>query len=214
MDQTSLETSGPWTWSARDSHWYGDYLSAVGRHQEAIAESKRALELDPLSPIINAWLGWRYYFARQSDQAIGQFLKTVEIDENFAPAHLVLGQAYEQKAMTKEAIAELEKAVSLSQGGPLYVASLAHALAIFGRRSEADKLLGQMIDRAQHGYIAPFHMAVIYAGLGETNRTLAWLEKGHEERSTWMVWLKVDPRFDSMRSDPRFQGLLRHLGLS
>jgi TolB-like protein/DNA-binding winged helix-turn-helix (wHTH) protein/Flp pilus assembly protein TadD len=199
---------------ANAHHWYGDYLSAVGRHQEAIAESKRALELDPLSPIINAWLGWRHYFARQLDQAIGQYLKTLEIDENFVPAHLVLGQAYEQKAMTEEAIAELQKAVKLSKGGPLYVASLAHALAAFGRRSEADKLLVQMIDRAQRGYIAPFHIAVIYAGLGDTNRTLAWLEKGYEERSTWMVWLKVDPRFDSMRSDRRFQDLLRRLGLS
>ena len=78
---------------ANAHHWYADYLSAVGRHHEAIAESKRALELDPLSPIINAWLGWRYYFARQFDQAIAQYLRTLEIDENFVPAHLVLGQA-------------------------------------------------------------------------------------------------------------------------
>jgi TolB-like protein/Tfp pilus assembly protein PilF len=198
---------------ANAHHWYGDYLSAVGRHEQAIAESRRALELDPLSPIINAWLGWRYYFARQFDQAIDQYRETLEIDPNFVPVHLVLGQAYEQKGMLKEAIAELEKGASLSQGAPLYAASLAHAYAVAGRRSEAETLLRQTNERAQRAYVPSFHVAIIYAGLGRKDETLAWLERGYQERSAWMVWLKVDPRFDFVRSDARFQNLLRRLGL-
>ncbi len=199
---------------ANAHHWYGDYLSAVGRPEEAIAESKRAFELDPLSPIINAWLGWRYYFARRFDQAIDQYRETLEIDPNFVPVHLVLGQAYEQKGMLKEAITELENAASLSQGAPLYAASLAHAYAVAGRRREAETLLHQMNERAQHAYVPSFHVAIIYAGLGRKDETLACLEKGYQERSAWMVWLKVDPRFDFVRSDARFQNLLRRLGLS
>jgi TolB-like protein/DNA-binding winged helix-turn-helix (wHTH) protein/Tfp pilus assembly protein PilF len=199
---------------ANAHHWYGDYLSAVGRHEQAIAESRRALELDPLSPIINAWLGWRYYFARQFDQAIDQYRKTLEIEPDFVPVHLVLGQAYEQKGMLKEAIAELEKAASLSQGAPLYAASLAHAYAVAGRRSEAETLLHQTNERAQHAYVPSFHVALIHAGLGRKEETLAWLERGYQERSAWMVWLKVDPRFDFVRSDARFQNLLRRVGLS
>jgi tetratricopeptide (TPR) repeat protein len=198
---------------ANAHHWYADYLSAVGRHEQAVTESKRALELDPVSPIINAWLGWRYFFARQYDLAIEQYVKTLEMDPTFVPAHLVLGQAYEQKSMPEKAIEELKKAVSLSGGSSLCVSSLAHAYAIAGRRSEAEMLLHQTNERAQHAYVPSFHVAIIYAGLGRKDETLAWLERGYQERSAWMVWLKVDPRFDFVRSDARFQNLLRRLGL-
>ena len=173
----------------------------------------RALELDPVSPIINAWLGWRYFFACQYDLAIEQYLKTLEMDPTFVPTHLVLGQAYEQNSMPEKAIDELKKAVSLSGGGSLYVSSLAHTYAIAGRRSEAEMLLRQMNGRAQHTYVPAFHVAIIYAGLGRKDETLAWLERGYQEHSAWMVWLKVDPRFDFVRSDARFQNLLRRLGL-
>ena len=199
---------------ANAHHWYADYLSAVGRHQEAITESKRALELDPVSPIINAWLGWRYFFARQYDLAIEQYLKTLEMDPTFVPAHLVLGQGYEQKSMPEKAIDELQEAVSLSGGSSLYVSSLAHAYATAGRRAEAERLLRQMNERARHNYVPSFHIAIIHAGLGQRDQALVWLEKGYQERSAWMVWLKVDPRFDVLRSDPRFQDLLRRVGLS
>lgn len=198
---------------ANAHHWYADYLSAVGRHDDAIKESKRAVELDPISPIINAWLGWRYFFARQYDVAIEQYLKTLEMDPTFVPAHLVLGQGYEQKSMPKKAVDELKKAVSLSGGSSVYVSSLAHAYAIAGRRREAEMLLRQLNERAQHTYVAPFHIAIIYAGLGQKDQALAWLEKGYQERCAGMVWLKVDPRLDVLRSDPRFQDLLRRIGL-
>jgi TolB-like protein/DNA-binding winged helix-turn-helix (wHTH) protein/tetratricopeptide (TPR) repeat protein len=195
-------------------HWYADYLSAVGRHEEAIAESKRAVELDPVSPIINAWLGWRYFFARRYDVAIEQYHKTLEMDPTFVPVHLVLGQGYEQKSMPDKAIDELKKAVSLSGGSSVYVSSLAHAYAIAGRRKEARMLLRQLNEQAKHTYVPAFHIAIIHAGLGQKDQALAWLEKGYQERSAGMVWLKVDPRLDVLRSDPRFQDLLRRVGLS
>jgi tetratricopeptide (TPR) repeat protein len=132
----------------------------------------------------------------------------------FVPAHLVLGQGYEQKSMPEKAIDELKKAVSLSGGSSLYLSSLAHAYASAGKRGEAEILLRQMNDRAQHSYVPPFDIAIIYAGLGQKDQAVLWLEKGCQERSAWMVWLKVDPRLDVLRSDPRFQGLLRRVGLS
>ena len=118
---------------ANGHHWYGEYLSLVGRHAEAIAESQRARELDPLSNIINAWVSSRYFFARQYDKAIEEGRNAVQVDPGFGPAHLVLGHAYEQKGMIEEAIAEFEKASSLEGGGSMYAASLAHALALAGK---------------------------------------------------------------------------------
>jgi tetratricopeptide (TPR) repeat protein len=112
---------------ANGHHWYGEFLSLIGRHEEAIAESERARELDPLSNIINTWVGSRYLYAREYDKAIEQYRNAMEMDPGFVPVHLVLGEALEQKHMYQEAIAELEKAVSLSGGSPVYMASLAHA---------------------------------------------------------------------------------------
>lgn len=134
----------------------------------------------------------------------------MEIDPNFVAVHRVLGQAYEQKGMLKEAIAELEKAARLSQGASLYAASLAHAYAVAGKRSEAETLQHQTIERGQHAYVPSLHLAIIYVGLGRKDEASAWLERGYQERFAWMVWLKVDPRFDL---DSRFQNLLRRLGL-
>ena len=136
------------------------------------------------------------------------------MDPTFVPAYLVLGEAYEQKSMPEKAIDELQKAVSLSGGSSLYVSSLAHAYAMAGRRSEAETLLRQLNERAKHTYVPAFHMAIIYAGLGQKDQALVWLEKGYQERSAWMVWLKVDPRLDVLRSDQRFQDLVRRIGLS
>lgn len=115
--------------------------------------------------------------------------------------------------MLKEAIAELEKAARLSQGASLYAASLAHAYAVTGKRSEAETLLQRTIERGQHAYVPSLHLAIIYVGLERKDEASAWLERGYQERFAWMVWLKVDPRFDLVRPDSRFQNLLRRLGL-
>lgn len=196
---------------ANAHHWYADYLSAMGRHEEAIAESERARELDPLSTIINAWLGWRYHIARRYDRAIEQYRRTLEIDPGFAPTRLVLGQAYEQKGMFPEAIAELQQAVDLGQGAPVYVAALGHAYAIAGRRWEAERELARLRELSRLRYVPAFHVAIIEAGLGRTKEALDWLDKAYDERSPGTVWLNVDPRLDGVRSDPRSRSLIARL---
>jgi TolB-like protein/DNA-binding winged helix-turn-helix (wHTH) protein len=192
-------------------HWYADYLSAIGRHDQAITESERARRLDPLSPIINAWLGWRYHFARQYDAAVEQYLRTLELDPNFAPTHLVLGQAYEQQGRASEALAELQQAEHLARGGPLYVAALAHALAGAGRRADAERELRRLVELSGRQYVSPVQIAIGHAGLGHAQEAIDWLEKGIDGRSAGMVWIKDDPRFDPLRSDSRFQDIVTRL---
>ena len=143
-------------------------MSLVGRHEQAIAESGRARELDPLSNIINTWVGSRYFFARQYDRAIEQYRNAVEMDPHFVPAHLVLGQAYEQKGMLQEAIVEIERAVSLSAGSPVYTAALAHAYGLAGRRTQAVKLLGDLKKAERVGYATTADVT------GDTSRVVGY----------------------------------------
>jgi TolB-like protein/DNA-binding winged helix-turn-helix (wHTH) protein/tetratricopeptide (TPR) repeat protein len=197
---------------ANGHHWYGEFLSLVGRHQEAIAESERARELDPLSTIINTWVGSRYFFARQYDKAIEQYRNAVEMDPGFVPVHLVLGQALEQKRMYQEAIAELEKAVSLSGGSPVYMASLAHAYGVAGRQGQAKKLLDDLRNLCKQRYVSPFDFALASLGLGETDQAFGFLAQAVEERSPRAAFLGVDPRFDGIRGDARFKQLMIGIG--
>jgi TolB-like protein/DNA-binding winged helix-turn-helix (wHTH) protein/tetratricopeptide (TPR) repeat protein len=199
---------------ANAHHWYADLLSAMGRHQQAILESERARELDPLSPIINAWLGWRYYFARRYDQAIAQYRKALDLDPNFPPAHLVLGQAYEQKKLLKEATTELEQAVNLSGSGAIYLASLAHAYGVAGRRGDALKLIRKLERLAAGQHVSSYDMALAFVGVGEKDQAFSWLEKAASDHAARLIFLNVEPRFDSLRSDPRYAELMRRLGFA
>ena len=198
---------------ANAHHWYAEFLSLVGRHEQAIAESERARELDPLSNIITTWVGSRYFFARRYDQAIEQYRNASEMDPGFVPVHLVLGQAYEQKGMFREAVAELERAVSLSGGSPVYVSSLAYAYAAAGRQSEAQKLLGDLNALSGKRYVSAYDRALVSLGLGDTAQAMALLEKAAEEHSPRVAFLGVEPRFDKLRRDPRFRQLLQKVGL-
>jgi TolB-like protein/DNA-binding winged helix-turn-helix (wHTH) protein/Flp pilus assembly protein TadD len=198
---------------ANGHHWYGEYLSLVGRHAEAIAESQRARELDPLSNIINAWVSSRYFFARQYDKAIEEGRNAIQIDPGFGPAHMVLGHAYEQKGMIEDAIAEFKKASSLAGGGSMYAASLAHALALAGKRAEASRMAQDLSREAARRFISSYDLAVARVGLGDTNRTFQLLGAAVREGSPRVAFLGVDPRFLEMRADPRFSGLLRSIGL-
>ncbi len=198
---------------ANGHHWYGEYLSLVGRHAEAIAESQRARELDPLSNIINAWVSSRYFFARQYDKAIEEGRNAVQMYPGFGPAHLVLGHAYEQKGMLAEAIAEFEKASSLAGGGSMYAASLAHALALAGRRAEASRILQDLNREAARRFICAYDLAIASVGLGNKDETFELLGAAVREGSPRVAFLGVDPRFAAMRADPRFSGLLRSIGL-
>jgi TolB-like protein/DNA-binding winged helix-turn-helix (wHTH) protein/Flp pilus assembly protein TadD len=198
---------------ANAHHWYAEFLSLVGQHEQAIAESERARELDPLSNIINTWVGSRYFFARQYDQAIEQYRNAVEMDPHFVPARLVLGQAYEQKRMLQEANAELERAVDLSGGSPVYVASLAHARGLAGRPTEAMKLLEDLKKIAERRFVSSYDLALAHLGMGEDAKALELLGQAVEERSPRVVFLGVDPRFDRLRADAQFSKLMRRIGL-
>lgn len=196
-------------------HFYGHYLQAMGRTDEAIVETKRGLELDPVSLIINTELGWAFYWARQYDQAIEQYRKTLKMDPSFVFASWGLAQAYVENEMYDEAIAELEKARTLSGGWSALLAELGYASAMSGQRVEAQRILHELKERARQEYIDPALIANIYIALGEKEQAFEWLEKAYRGRSpVWMIWLKVEPKFDRLRSDLRFTDLIRRIGLA
>src|SRR5271154_1519519 len=192
-------------------HWYAWHLSLLGRYDEAIAEMRKAENLDPLSLIINADLAELLVLAHSYDESIRQSHKTIEMDPNFALAHNQLAQAYLQKHMNEDAVAELQNAVQLSGGSPTAIANLARAYVASGKRSEAVKLLNDLKKRSNPVSSHASEIAVIYATLGDTDQAMNWLEKGYEERFNPGVLLR--PGFDALRSDPRFQNLVRRIGL-
>jgi TolB-like protein/Tfp pilus assembly protein PilF len=194
--------------------WYGGYLTATGRFREADAEKKRALELEPLSLVINFEVGLASYFSRNYNQAIDQFQKTLELDANFPPPHTFLAAAYEQKGMLKEATTAFQKAITITQGPARTqaTAGLGYVYAVSGRKAEARKILAELQSLSEHRYVPATDTALIYAGLGDKDKAFAWLDKAYEEHSFSLSNLKVEPRFDPLRSDPRFADLLRSIG--
>jgi class 3 adenylate cyclase/TolB-like protein/Tfp pilus assembly protein PilF len=193
--------------------FYADYLKAMGRLDEALAEMRKALELDPVSMAVNTGLGHVLYLARNFDAAIEQYGNAVRLDPTFGPAHLWFGRPYLQKGMYAEAIGEIQQAVASSGGSTISLAVLAHALASAGKESEAKKILGDLMERSRNQYLPSYWVALVYTGLGDVNQAMTWLEKAYEERSSWLVWINVEPRFDRLRSEPRFASLLRRMRL-
>jgi TolB-like protein/DNA-binding winged helix-turn-helix (wHTH) protein/Flp pilus assembly protein TadD len=192
-------------------HWYAWHLSLLGRYEEAIAEMRKAQNLDPLSLIVSADLAELLAIAHQYDESILESRKTIEMDPNFALAHSQLGQAYLQKGMHDEAIAEMQRAVQLSGGSPTIIASLARAYVASGRRIEAEKLLKELKKRSNPTYSHASEIAVVCAALGDKDQAMNWLEKGYQERFNPGVLLR--PGFDPLRSDARFEDLVRRIGL-
>jgi tetratricopeptide (TPR) repeat protein len=193
---------------------YSLYLIAMGRARESLDQINLARQLDPLSLSINFSFGWRLYMARQYDQAIEQLRNTLEMDPTFALAHLVLGETYEQKNDYKQAVAELEKATSISNSMPLMVAALGHAYGVTKRTAEAYSLLNLLLAESKRQYISPFYVALVYVGLGENEKAMDWLEQAYADRSNGLVFLRVDPQLDPLRSNPRFKELLAKMRLS
>jgi DNA-binding winged helix-turn-helix (wHTH) protein/TolB-like protein/Flp pilus assembly protein TadD len=192
--------------------WYSSYLVAMGRFDEAIAEAKRAEELEPLSFISNSHLGWILYLAGRYDEAIAHCKRLLEVDPNFFPARRYLGLVYEQKGMYKEAIDQFQQGAKLS-GSPLMLSLLGHAYAASGNRSEALRILSEL-DQQKQRYVSPYTVATIYAGLGKKDEAFKWLEKAFEERDIWLMNLAIDPVLKPIRSDQRFANLLQRIGLT
>jgi serine/threonine protein kinase/TolB-like protein/Tfp pilus assembly protein PilF len=193
-------------------HRYSRFLSSLGRIDEALREIRLAQQLDPLSLIAKANVGVIYYFARQYDSAIKQLTDVLKEDPKFDVAYWGLGLCYEQKSMPAEAVAEMEKAAALSPDTNT-IASLGHAYAIAGEKGKAGKILKDLENRTKQESISGYQFALLYAGLGDKNRAFATLERAFRERSTLLIYLKMDPRFDPLRSDPRFLQLEREIGL-
>jgi TolB-like protein/DNA-binding winged helix-turn-helix (wHTH) protein/Tfp pilus assembly protein PilF len=190
---------------------YSLFLMAMGRFQDGFNQINKARDLDPLSISINFSLGWRLYLARQYDRAIAQLRNTLEMDPSYELPHLVLGQAYEEKGAFDLAIPELQKAVELSHGTPLMVSALAHAYARGGRKAEAEKLLAELQRDAKTKYVSPYYFAIVYLGLGDNEQAMNWLEKAFADRSNGLVFMRVEPELDHLRSDPRFLALQQRL---
>jgi serine/threonine protein kinase/tetratricopeptide (TPR) repeat protein len=192
---------------------YSRYLASTGRHPEATAELRRAQVLDPLSIGLKANEGMVLYFNGEYDQAIQLLRKTLELDSTHAVAHWGLGMALEQKAMFPEAAREIQKAIDVEGPDPNFLSSLGHVYAAMGRTAEVRKLLQRLAEEAQRSYVSPYHAAVLYAGLGESDKAFEQLDQAARERSTLLVYLRKDPRLKTLRRDRRFQALLARIGL-
>jgi len=182
-------------------------LSALGRFDDAIVEGKRAVELDPLSLIINADLGTDYYFARRYDESIAQLRKTVELDRGFYYVRLNLGEALAAKGAFDEAIAEYQKGHALNDD-PFILGLLGHAYASSGNKTEALKILDQLKELSKQHYVSAYSFAVLYVGLGDKEEALRWLEQSYQDRAGNDIgWIRVDSLLNSLHDDPRFEAL-------
>jgi len=194
--------------------WYCLLLDIMGRREEAVTEARRALQLDPLSLIVNRILGTSLYDARNYDQAIEQEQKTLELDSNFALTYTNLCLPYLQQSMYKEGVTACEKGFAVSPRSPGAIAALGYAYAVTGRKAEAQRLLDRLSDLSKRGYVPAWSEAYVYTGLGEKQEAIRLLEMGLDEHSLGdFPMVKVDPIWDPLRSDPRFQDILRRMNL-
>jgi tetratricopeptide (TPR) repeat protein len=192
-------------------HWYAWHLIVTGRSSEGIAQLRTAESLDPLSLIISADLADALCIAHLYDESVQQSRRTLEMDPNFAIAHYELGQAYEQKNMHNEAIEEFHRAIQLSGDNEIFNANLAYAYAVSGQREEALKMVKDLEDRQSQHSSTDANIALIYVGLGDRDQAMIWLDKAYQARFNPSILLR--PAWDPLRSDARFQDLLRRIGL-
>ena len=190
---------------------YAHLLSNLGRHDEALREAKRARELDPLFPFAGALEGQILNHAGRPDEALDRLKKTFDLAPNFWFPHLFASSVYIEKGMYAEAVAEARKAKELSPDQTVSLAFEGYALAKSGKRDEAQALLNELLKLSTTRFVPPNHMAFIYNGLGETAKALDWLEKAFEQRDPKAVFLKVEPKWNNLRSEPRFIELMRRM---
>jgi TolB-like protein/lipoprotein NlpI len=193
-------------------HYYCHWFESQGRVDEGILLMKRGLELDPLSLLIGEELGWAYYHGRHYNEALAQLKKTIELDPAFLINYITLAQTYEQMGRNDEAIAEVRKLMAMP-GGDWYesLAELGCALAGSGDKAAAEKVIQQLKDRSAREYVNPYVIATIYVALGDKDRTMEWLEKAIPERTSYLTFIQVEPKFDPVRSDSRFADFLRRV---
>jgi TolB-like protein/Flp pilus assembly protein TadD/predicted Ser/Thr protein kinase len=199
--------------SADIRHDYSHYLIAMGRLEESATESDRALQLDPVDTDLRACLCWHRYSARQYGESVAQALKAIQAAPNDSWSHVILGWDYEQQGKFEEAISELQTGVKLFGDKEFALAALAHVYAVAGKKQQKEEVLAKLKAIEEHGYVSAFDMAVIYTGAGDKEIALQWLQKAFEERSSFLIYSRWEPRLDPLRNDPRFRDLLRRIGL-
>jgi serine/threonine protein kinase/Tfp pilus assembly protein PilF len=200
--------------SAETHQFYAHLLSNTGRHVEALAEIKRARELDPYSPFLNTLEGQFLLYAGKPDEALARLRETFELAPGFWFPHVFASSAYIEKGMFVEAIIEARRATELSSAQTLSVALEGYALAKLGKYEEARIVLDRLLKLSKERFVPPYHIAFLYNGLGQRNEAFAWLERGFEQRDPKMTFLKVEPKWNNLRDDPRFVELMRRVGLS
>jgi eukaryotic-like serine/threonine-protein kinase len=225
----AIKFYGDWDWLGADNEFkraiqlnpnysearaaYSAFLSEMGRHEQALLQIRTAQEIDPVSASTGATAAWASYYARQYDAAIAEARKVLDMDPNSISAHDLLGSAYLAKGVYEKAVAEYQVIVGNSDRDPLRLVSLARAYSLAGRRPEAEKIAAQLTAAASTQYVPPLFLGVIYTALGDNDQAFSWLEKAYREHDSFMVRLKVEPGLDPLRSDPRFQDLLRRMKL-
>ena len=193
---------------------YNDYLAAMGRLDESLANNKQWQAWAPTAALVTSAVGTDLYFLHRYDEAIEQYKKAITLDPDNWPAHFYLSFTYSHKGMHEEAIAEMNRTAELQENAPLSLAGLGYVYAVAGHRDEALKILNQLQERAAHGeYVSPLGIAFIHIGLGNRDEAFTWLDRAYEDRSSGMSFLKVEPIYEPLRSDPRFTNLLRRMRL-
>jgi serine/threonine-protein kinase len=190
------------------------FLLAMGRFDEALEQIRTAQESDPLSVVTSTAAGWAYYSARRYEQGAEQCRKALELAPNHDGAHACLSYCYLGSGRYEEAITESEKAFTLSAGDAVRAVWLGRAYALAGKKKEARNVLNELLHRSKQSYVPPYFLAMLYTALEDKNHAFSWLERAYAERDLYLAWLKVDSAFDPVRSDPRFQSLLKRMGLS
>jgi serine/threonine-protein kinase len=194
--------------------WYAEHLQAMGRYDEAIAEIKRAQELDPLSLIISAVAGRVYYCSRRYDQAIEELNKTLQMEKQFGPASAFLAQTYSMKSMPEQAITTALVPVKSAPGVSVYLTILGTAYATAGKKPEAEGVLAELRELSKRQYVQPSYIAMLYCGLGDNDQAFDWLEKAFNIRDDRLLFVMTDPLMDRLRADPRFQNMAQRIGLT
>ena len=227
----AITASYDWDWAKAEGHfvraidlkpryataheWYSEYLSWMGRHDQAIRAAKQALDLDPVSLRANSHVGLALYRARQYAAAIARFRETLDLDQDFADAHVMLGVTLVQTGMHGEAIAEFQRAQMLTGNSPEILGLLGYGYGMAGMKREAHDVLKELNNLArQNRYVSSFSRATIHIGLGETDLAFKWLEQAYQERLWYLTLLAVDPLFDRLRGDERFTDLVRRMNLT
>lgn len=194
-----------------DAHlWYGDFLTAMGRSEDGVRQSREAVGVDPVSPFANLHLGWSLYFAGRYDESIEQLKRVLELDPEFAWANMELAWNYSKKGMYSEAISQCQRAVQVAPDNQIILGSCGRTYGQSGRRRDAQVLLARLMAIGRKGYVNPCDLAVLYDGMGDNDHAIEWLQRAYNERSTNLLFLRIEYS-DRLQADPRFQALIAKL---